>query len=199
MPNWPDTPIPRPLHPRRPLRPPMPIDKTADVETGDHGHPYRYTLSRIWDRTKPLIAWCMLNPSIADETIDDPTIDKCLRYTWAWDYGGFTVVNLFALVHTYPNQLTKFGYDHLVGPRNDEALTNLATDTEFVICGWGTHKIADIRVPAVMNILNRNYQPPDIRALAVNSAGSPRHPLYMSAAALPVAYRPKPGYSTTDR
>lgn len=190
MPNWPDAPVPRPLSPLRPLRPPMPIDKTADTETGDHGHPYRYTLSRIWDRTKPLIAWCMLNPSIADGTIDDPTIDKCIRYTWAWDYGGFTAVNLFALVHTYPSQLTKFDYDHLVGPRNDAALASIALCTEFVICGWGTHKIADIRVPAVRNILNHNYQPTDIRALAVNGAGSPRHPLYMSAAALPVAYQP---------
>jgi hypothetical protein len=190
MPNWPTAPVPRPMRLLRPLRPPMHIDQDADTETGEHGHPYRYTLSRIWDYTKPLIAWCMLNPSIADKTIDDPTIDKCIRYTWSWDYGGFHVVNLFALVHTYPKQLTKFDYDHLVGPRNDEALAGTAAVTEFVICGWGTHKVADIRIPDVMDILNHGYQPADIRALAVNDGGSPRHPLYMSNAALPVAYQP---------
>lgn len=35
---------------------------------------YRYKLSRTWDSTKPTILFIGLNPSIANETIDDPTI-----------------------------------------------------------------------------------------------------------------------------
>lgn len=33
---------------------------------------YRYKLSRTWDSTKPTILFIGLNPSIADENIDDP-------------------------------------------------------------------------------------------------------------------------------
>ena len=58
---------------------------------------YRYELRRIWQPKKGLVCWVMLNPSIADANIDDPTIRRCIGYTAKWGYGGRVVVNLFAL------------------------------------------------------------------------------------------------------
>ena len=37
---------------------------------------YRYVLSRNWDETKPTVLFIGLNPSIADESEDDPTIRR---------------------------------------------------------------------------------------------------------------------------
>ena len=36
----------------------------------------RYFLKREWDRSKGLLLYIMLNPSMADDTNDDPTISS---------------------------------------------------------------------------------------------------------------------------
>ncbi len=46
-----------------------------------------------------------LNPSIADETIDDPTITRCINYAKAWGYGTLLMTNLFAFRSTYPKDI----------------------------------------------------------------------------------------------
>ncbi len=51
---------------------------------------YRYLLWRIWDRSKPLVMFIGLNPSIADGETDDPTIRRCKAFVRSWGYGGFT-------------------------------------------------------------------------------------------------------------
>ena len=40
---------------------------------------YRYQLSRIWDEEKPKILFIMLNPSTADEFVEDPTIRRVVN------------------------------------------------------------------------------------------------------------------------
>ena len=56
---------------------------------------YRYSLSRIWDKKKKYVLFVGLNPSTADEEVDDPTIRRCINYAKNWGYGGFLMVNLF--------------------------------------------------------------------------------------------------------
>ena len=46
---------------------------------------YRYKLSRTWDSTKPTILFIGLNPSIADETIDDHTMYKLCKSLGIWN------------------------------------------------------------------------------------------------------------------
>lgn len=163
----------------------IPMHRCADLE-GD----YRYALSRIWDPKLPLILWAMLNPSVADADIDDPTIGRCIRFTQAWGYGGLVVGNLYAIIETYPENLVTYSQDHRVGPRNDRVLDQLATRTALVVCAWGAHRVAAARVPAAMAIFRRRYAPANITALALNKDGSPRHPLYLPSASTLVAYAP---------
>ncbi|GAB6073605.1 hypothetical protein JCM15786_02620 [Nautilia lithotrophica] len=66
---------------------------------------YRYVLSRIWDDTKEKIVFIGLNPSTADETIDDPTVRKCIAYAKKWGYVGFYMLNLFAYRATEPGKM----------------------------------------------------------------------------------------------
>ena len=68
---------------------------------------YRYSLSRIWDKKKKLVLLIGLNPSTADEKVDDPTIRRCVNYAKNWGYGGFLMVNLFAYRTTLPSSHIK--------------------------------------------------------------------------------------------
>ena len=47
----------------------------------------------------------MLNPSTADATCNDRTIEKCIRYAKSWGYGGIEVCNLFAWRAKNPSQM----------------------------------------------------------------------------------------------
>ena len=58
---------------------------------------YRYSLSRTWDESKPLIGFIGLNPSTADDVIDDPTITRCINFAKSWGGGGLYMGNLFLL------------------------------------------------------------------------------------------------------
>ena len=55
---------------------------------------YRYVLDREWDESGKLVTFIMLNPSNADEVVDDRTIKRCITFAKEWGYGRLRVVNL---------------------------------------------------------------------------------------------------------
>jgi len=59
---------------------------------------YRYALWRIWDKSKPLVMFIGLNPSTANENVDDPTIRSVCRMTKNNGYGGVYMMNLHVLL-----------------------------------------------------------------------------------------------------
>ena len=61
---------------------------------------YRYTLSRVWDETKPTVLFVMRSPSTADGEKDDRTIVRCINFATSWGYGGMHAVNLYAARNT---------------------------------------------------------------------------------------------------
>jgi hypothetical protein len=62
---------------------------------------YRYQLIRTWDKTKPRAMFIMMNPSMADEKSNDPSVAKCQRFARTWGgYGGIYVGNTFAYCAT---------------------------------------------------------------------------------------------------
>lgn len=63
---------------------------------------YRYDLVRDWDTRQQVVAFIGLNPSTADESEDDPTIRRCIRYARDWGYGGIVMLNAFAFRATDP-------------------------------------------------------------------------------------------------
>ena len=66
------------------------------------GRRYRYTLWRVWEPALGCCNFLMLNPSTADESTNDPTIERCQRRAQRWGYGGLVVTNLFALCTSDP-------------------------------------------------------------------------------------------------
>ena len=142
---------------------------------------YRYRLTRIWDESKPVMAWVMLNPSTADGSTDDPTIRRCINFAKAWGYGGITVVNLYALRATDPKQLWQ--HQDPVGPDNDAELAKVAEQFPLVVLAWGSNAKPE-RTTVVLRILSRARGLCTV--LGWTKGGEPRHPLYVRADTGPV-------------
>lgn len=138
---------------------------------------YRYLLSRIWDESKPLCGWLMLNPSTADAQIDDATIRKCMAFARAWGYGGIVVANLFAWRSTDPSALMSAADP--VGPDNDLAIRNLSEKSFVIVAAWGANALdpkLSSRIDAVFELIDSSK----LRCLGLTSHGAPRHPLYVN-------------------
>ena len=154
---------------------------------------YRYTLWRVWDRTLPLVNFVMLNPSTADEVLNDPTVERCERRARKMGYGGLIVTNAFALRSTDPKGLRRI--DDPVGPENDHHISVSAAQAALVVCGWGKHcdAVAPGRGNRILQAIHAGGRVP--HALKLNGDGSPQHPLYIGYATLP---RPMPGERIGD-
>lgn len=145
---------------------------------------YRYTLWRIWDESKDVLGYCMLNPSTADENTNDPTIERCKRRAEIMGYGGIVVFNIFAYRATDPKELKKV--EDPVGPENIFWIASISKDCETVICGWGRHGSLNRQGKIIKRKLISwlgNYR---VRALKINKDGSPAHPLYIGYDVKPI-------------
>lgn len=156
---------------------------------------WRYTLWRdftigscdMFSKPKPhagqFTQFLCLNPSTADETIDDPTVRRCINFSKLWGYDGFCMTNIFAWRDTDPKGM--MAQPDPVGCDNDMWISKIAKETGIIICAWGTHgkfmsrdkRIKEILVPFKDKVF----------CLGINSDGSPRHPLYISS-----FFKPKP-------
>lgn len=137
---------------------------------------YRYHLRRTWDRGRTVINFLMLNPSTADETKNDPTIERCCRRAKLWGHGGVWITNIFALRSTDPAALRS--YLDPIGQENNQAILEAAAGSGAVICGWGNHGDFLGRGLAVLRLLEGVGR--GLLALDVTKTGHPSHPLYLS-------------------
>lgn len=142
---------------------------------------YRYVLSRVWDASKPRIAFVGLNPSKANESTDDPTITRVINFANSFGYGGVYMLNLFAYVTRYPSEL-KQCKDPIKD--NDEYLSNYSSMVDKVVFCWGNFDVfgRDVKVAAMF---------PNAYCLGLNSNGSPKHPLYLKSDTLLIPFRAK--------
>ncbi|MFE2772275.1 DUF1643 domain-containing protein [Microbacterium resistens] len=143
------------------------MTSTADVR-GD----YRYTLTRTWDTDRDSVVFIMLNPSIADASVDDPTIRRCISFAKREGFGGIIVVNLYAFRATDPQAM--FAAVDPVGPDNDRIIAN-AVAGRTVIAAWSSYA-HPARVAQVLALLPGTAS---LRCLGVTKGGHPRHPLYV--------------------
>ncbi|MDF1565284.1 MAG: DUF1643 domain-containing protein [Deltaproteobacteria bacterium] len=141
---------------------------------------YRYVLWR--DIGTPLftfdvvqsIAFLGLNPSTADQNVNDPTITRCERRARSLDYERFYMVNLFGLRSTDPKAL--YTEPDPIGPGNDEALAKIISVADTVVLAWGVHGELRGRAREVLRMIPTNKRV----CLGVTKDGHPRHPLYIS-------------------
>jgi hypothetical protein len=156
------------------LRPDISMQSAAIISPC---HRYRFALWRRWD-CGPQVLFVLLNPSTADETLDDPTIRRCLKFAQSWGYASLAVGNLFALRSTSPAKLS--ACRDPVGPDNDRWLLRLHDESTLTIAAWGNHGRFLGRSLAAWSLL------PGMQILELTRRGEPRHPLYARSNLVPL-------------
>lgn len=143
---------------------------------------WRYRLDIIWNLLPPLMV-IGLNPSTADEKVNDPTVRRCIRFAKDWGCGGLRMTNIFAFRSTDPAGM-KAAVDP-VGPENTpQYLAAIAKNSGIVLAAWGNHGAylhQDKTISAAI---------PGLQCLGVTKTGQPKHPLYIKANTTPTHWQP---------
>ena len=145
---------------------------------------YRYMLVRLWDRSRPKCVFIGLNPSTANELLNDPTVHRCQKYASEWGYGGLQMLNIFAFKATNPKKMLA-AHDP-VGEENDDWLSKICRSAGIVICAWGTHGGHRDRHLEVIQNLKELKVP--LHCLGTTTKGFPKHPLYLKSDAKPIPF-----------
>lgn len=145
------------------------------------GGVYRYELWREWvPVVRQRALFIMLNPSTADGSEDDPTIRRCVGFAKALRCQALDVVNLFAYRATDPHELAS-AVDP-VGPGNDKYIRSAIRRAHVCVAAWGANPLAKKRACEVDRLASEVGR--SLYSLATSKDGSPRHPLYLPAAAV---------------
>ena len=140
------------------------ISRAAEIS---YDRKERFTLSRIWDKKKPKLLYIMLNPSIADDKKDDPTIKRLMFFTKKYRYGGFYVANLFTQITPYPKELNM---ENLSKKNNLKIINDLIKKSDSIVYAWG-NLVSEPR--ELMEIIDNPL------CFGKNLNGTPKHPLYL--------------------
>ncbi len=147
------------------------LPETSSAVISDDGV-YRYLLTRS-RAAGPDLTFIMLNPSTADDRVDDPTIRRVLGFAWREGAGRLVVVNLYGLRATDPKELAR--HPEPVGPRNDEFIRLHCQPRALVVAAWGNS--GGLRAAYVTDMLTaRGVR---LMCLGRTRSGEPRHPLYV--------------------
>ena len=139
---------------------------------------YRYSLKRIWDNDKPKVLFIMLNPSLADNYQDDPTIRRLIKFAKLYGYGGFYVGNLFSYITPYPSEL--LDKDLMFSKKNIHEIKKMTGLIKDVVYGWGN----SFEEPEWLKQIISNP-----KCFGKNKNKTPKHPLYLSCNHKLVNYR----------
>ena len=148
---------------------------------------YRYLLAEQFENAYRPNGWLnflMLNPSTADEFVNDPTVERCSRRARWMGFRGFIITNLFGLRSTDPAGLRQV--DDPVGPENDAAILFAARWSAITIVAWGASSLAKQRAQLILPDLRASAN--ELLALKLTKEGCPQHPLYTAYHVVPVQY-----------
>lgn len=162
-------------------------DLFSDVECGPRTgaiispcQQYRYHLWRVWDWDLPTMVFVMQNPSTADESVDDPTITRCIGFAKRDGFGSISVRNVFALRATDERELLT--HRDPVGPENEQhllAARSVSTMTRLVVA-WG-NRFGGKRLAGRYASVKALLLPQMPYCLGTTASGEPRHPLFLKS------------------
>jgi hypothetical protein len=159
------------------------IGLEENVEGGAYFSPdfkHRHLLWRLWKDavTRPGFAfWIGMNPSTADDSVDDPTVKKERKFTKRWGYGGYVKANVMDYRSTDPKGLRSPG----VVPCSEDNLpiiVDIAKQADIVVLAFGApHKKLRGHGENVVRALHDIGKP--MFCLALTKDHLPGHPLYL--------------------
>ncbi len=145
---------------------------------------HRLLLTREWLGSGGTVNWIMLNPSTADEILDDQTIRKCKGFSQRWGFSRLTVTNLFTFRATAPSDLkacARKDWARAVGYA-DESLIEQAGKADLIVAAWGVHGNFMGRAD---DVLNRVLPVAKLHCIGKTKDHFPLHPVM-------AAYVPRP-------
>lgn len=150
---------------------------------------YRFMLRIVWDKSLPMVTVVGMNPSIADEKIDDPTIRRCKQFAKDFGAGSLCMLNLFGYRSTDPKRLADLA-DPIGSKYHDlDFYKQFAAKSSVTIAAWGDY---------------RKYVPKRLYYRGLDVAGAipnlmclkqspktmmPWHPLYLPGDLKPIPFR----------
>lgn len=146
----------------------------------DNDRSRRVRLWRIWDKRLPVLIVIGMNPSKADETDNDPTVERVQRRATNLGYGGFFMLNMLDVIETDSRKLDAMSASERCSPINSEqllwALDKAKDGKADVLCAWGKpgQKYGAVAWFATQAARRKVT----LFCLGCNKDGSPVHPLY---------------------
>jgi hypothetical protein len=126
----------------------------------------------------PQLGWIGLNPSIADEQREDPTIRREVDFSKRFGFAGMAKGNLYPLVATYPLDLWR--HTDPIGPGGDDELVAVMKQCSGVVLAWGRlpSRAVDRAKHVIRTLVDNGIGP--LWVLCLTKCGQyPRHPLYL--------------------
>lgn len=141
---------------------------------------YRYALSRGSQLHGLTYLFIGINPSTADERVDDATIRKMRGFVARWAGRGFWVGNAFA--YRTPDVIHLADVDDPVGPHNALHLKRLVAGADVVVPCWGARQKLPRKLWPVLDGVQLNLAATrkPLKCLGFTSSGDPKHPLFVS-------------------
>jgi hypothetical protein len=133
---------------------------------------FRYLLWRLWDPSKPIWFYGMLNPSKATHRDSDPTLDRQETRTRRNGGGGLIFGNCSAYRET--DRLRAVGYS--LGPQNRYWLDLGIAAADVLVLGHGP----DAQRVGGWQTMRDAIGNRECFALGITRNGWPQHPLYLS-------------------
>lgn len=161
------------------MRAPSSHRNGSAVFSDDYKFRYRLERSRVpslFEQPTGTALFVMLNPSIADDVVDDPTLMRCKSFAFeTLRAARLVVVNLYAFRATDPRDLKRANFP--IGPDNDRHIREALNEASAgVVCAWGTLAQRS-RVEWFADEAMHAGKP--LWCLGTNIDGSPKHPLYV--------------------
>jgi hypothetical protein len=143
---------------------------------------YRYRLVRSLGSNATTL-FILNNCSMADATVDDPTVRKGWSYTLSWGYGRMIFCNTNPHRSTDPDT-AMIPPDEILA-ENDTHLRFATAEADLVICAWGLKAKPELITRTLAAI---NCQKP-LHVLELSKTGVPKHILYLKGNLQPMTWR----------
>lgn len=157
---------------------PLPEGVTGGAEFNMDGT-HRHLLTRRWSDGPRYALWLGLNPSVARDDMDDPTMVRETKLTRLWFTVDYLVkMNVLDICMTKPANLRFEPIETWRTPGYLERTIEIAQDADVVIVGWG---VVPNRVKPMVAELVSGLMQAGVPLICTGYAqdGSPRHPLYV--------------------
>lgn len=133
---------------------------------------HRFAYLQSWNRALPFVLWVMLNPGTGEtERRRRPTLERCIKWSTHWGYGGLLIGNLFSLRTKSAKELRQSMT--LTDLQNEDALRFLRSLAAETVVAWGNRGHQLNGVKPMLPILAGSV------CLGLTASGQPRHPLYV--------------------